>query len=157
ALYLKGGSVVGRGSVETEMMRYSQEALQQQADQSGRRRLSTSLVCEHLSVQPNPVRSGDPASFSVELSSTRATTLKELAILFYSSIGTRVAILDLRSTRLDYTFGPERALTLTGTIDAVNFIEGDYSVGMYVNCGDVIGDILDLSVLSVTRSASVTD
>jgi lipopolysaccharide transport system ATP-binding protein len=156
-LYFQGGQLVGSGEVERELARYTQDTALTSLDHGGRHQLSSWLVCESLDITPSPVRSGGAVRFSVTLSATRAATLKELAILFYSSIGTRVAILDLRSRQFPCAIQQERGIRLDASVRGLNFVEGEYAVGLYVNCGDTTGDFLDLYPLSVTKSERVPD
>jgi lipopolysaccharide transport system ATP-binding protein len=151
--YLEGGSLVGYGDVDLEIRRYCRNALNVSSQEKQRHhQLSNLITLESLSISPNPLNSGQPAQFSVELSATELVRLQELSILFYTTSATRVAIADLRSTRFDYLFGEHKRLSFIGMIKNLNLVEGDYSIGIYINCGDLRGDIYDLFPLSIISS-----
>jgi lipopolysaccharide transport system ATP-binding protein len=158
AMLLRAGNMVGLGPVAEQIEQYTRERLEgAQPDASRSRALSPSLTLEALSLSPSPVQSGGAVEFTLRLSSTEAARAVELAILLYSEWGARVAIVDLRSTRLDYRVAPGSPLRLTGRIRALPLVEGDYAVGLYINCGDVHGDVFDLTTLSVSRAAMEAD
>jgi hypothetical protein len=58
---------------------------------------------------------------------------------------------DLRSPNVDPTIQPGHDWRVTGTIRSLNLIEGNYSVGIYLRCGDCAGDYYDLAVFRVRR------
>jgi lipopolysaccharide transport system ATP-binding protein len=149
-VHLREGRLIGHGAADAEVARYVGEMLEERGSETaGRRILGPSLTCEWLACAPNPVRSGESARFSLELSAAQPTLLKELSLEFYSGLGTKVAKIDLRSRMLDYTFGGEERIRLEGRIARVNLVEGHYSIGLHINCGDVTGHFTDLSVLTV--------
>jgi ABC-type polysaccharide/polyol phosphate transport system ATPase subunit len=152
AIYLREGRLVGHGPADAVIARYASDTLHEQDHASGgRRALSAWLACESLGCTPNPVRSGERLRFFVELSATGPAVLKELSLEFYSGFGTKVANIDLRSHTLDYAFGGDRRIRLEGHIASLNLVEGNYSVGIYITCGDVTGHFADLSVVTVLQ------
>ena len=156
ALLLDAGQVAGIGAVGEQLARYTRSTstavstLRQTA-------LSPTLTLSALSFSPNPVRCGEPVSFKLTLSSTEATKATELAILLYSELGTRVAIVDLRSSKLDNRIGPDAPLVIEGRIHRLPLVEGNFAVGLYLACGDVRADFFDLTTLSVEREPTETD
>jgi hypothetical protein len=45
---------------------------------------------------------------------------------------------------------------LSGQIESVPFVEGDYQVGLFVNTGDFCGDIFGLANMTVAAQLSST-
>jgi hypothetical protein len=98
---------------------------------------------------PNPVASGETLKFSLALTATAPTQLAEVAILIYSSLVTRIAIIDLRTVSLPTRLDAGQTWTVEGSIASVHFVEGDYRFGIFVNSSDFVGDVTDLVELSV--------
>jgi lipopolysaccharide transport system ATP-binding protein len=152
AVYLNRGQVAGCGEASEQISRYTHAAFDNQPQRYGRpRRVSESLVIETIKFSPNPVHSGRPLEFSVVMLAGVPTELKDLCLLISSGLGNRVAIVDLRSANIDYSFGSDRRLKINGSIKRLNLVEGDYSIGVYINCSELNRDIYDLSTLSVLK------
>jgi lipopolysaccharide transport system ATP-binding protein len=153
ALLLETGSVRGVGDVNTQI-----EAYLQSSSRSARpfepRRLTPTLTLDLLSVTPDKIVSGTSSTFSLHFSSSEEAEVRELAILFFTSLGPRIAILDLRTTTLDYRIAPGKPLKLRGRIHALPLVEGDYLLGLYISCGDFIGNVYDLAGFSVTFAST---
>jgi lipopolysaccharide transport system ATP-binding protein len=151
ALLLDGGRTRGIGGVKDVI-----EAYLLSNSRSGRvceqRRLSPTLTLDLLSIESNAIVSGASLTYLLQLSSVEPVELAEIAILLYSGLGTRIAILDLRTTTRGYRFGPGQPLKLRGRIHSLPLVEGDYSLGLYVNCGDLQDDLYDLVSLTVTHA-----
>lgn len=158
AIYLRSGELVAKGEFYSQLMQYSRDVVDHRVTGlKSRRRLSDTVAVEAMDFGPNPICSGLGLDFSIEFSSTLPTNLKELCLLFYSGIGVRVAIVDLRSNRLDYAFGGDRPLTIKGGIRRLNLIEGDYSVGIYIHNEELKGDFYDLYPLCVLKTDRSSD
>jgi len=80
----------------------------------------------------------------------------EVAVLFYSSLETRVAVIDLRAANLPVRLDAGCEWTAHATIASLNFVEGDYRVGLFVNSSDFAGDVLDLADLTVHARGHAT-
>lgn len=116
--------------------------------------LGSNVVLRGIRVEPGIVTSGRPADFELELASREPTQVHELAILIYSELGTRVAVLDLRpAAGSGVTLSP-RGVLFKGRIEAVPFVEGEYRIGMFLATGDYHGNSLDLSTMAVVEEAS---
>jgi hypothetical protein len=113
------------------------------------KRLSDELELVKLGFSKNPIISGEGVSFHMVLRSSVPAKIKDVSILFHSSLGSRVAILDLRSSEIDNQLYPELDWTIDGHIAALDFVEGAYPIGLYVNCGNTRGDSLDLLQLDI--------
>lgn len=103
---------------------------------------------------PNPVVSGRPVEFVLELSANEAIRIDEVAVLIYTSLGRRLAILDLRGRDRTYRLSPKVTETISGTIQSLPFVEGEYHIGLYLNWGEVIADFQDLIDLEILSDVS---
>lgn len=153
AIVLRGGRVAGIGDVDEQIRLYMGElSRSRDAVQFEAKRVSPVLTVESLVFAPNPVENGKSVDFSLVLAASEPTRLTEIALLIYSTLGPRVAILDLRSASLDFRIHPDNVFRLRGKVAALPLVEGDYSVGLYLNGGGVRGNVYDLTHLSVFRT-----
>jgi lipopolysaccharide transport system ATP-binding protein len=150
ALLLDGGRTRGIGDVNSQIEAYL-TSTSHAARVCEQRRLSPTLTLDLLRIVPNTIVSGRSSTYLLHLSSTVPVELKEMAIGLYSGLGTLIAILDLRTTKLNYRFGPGQPLKLRGSIRSLPLVEGEYSIGLYLNCGDLHDLIYDLASITVTR------
>lgn len=158
ALLLHGGLLVGDGASGEIVDSYlSGEARAARAKTPKRRSLSSALSLESLMFEPNPVPAGSAASFSVEFSSSEPLKMTELAVLLYSDLGVRVAILDLRIAQASHRVSPAQNLRIQGSVVDLPLVEGDYAVGLFLSCGDLRGDFYDLTTLTVNRSGNESE
>ena len=156
-LHLKAGRVAGFGSCEEQLHAYLAEAKKPSAAASGAAvPLGKVLELRQLDFLPNPVASGGPARFTIEVGAKVDTQLTHLAVLFYSVYGTRVAILDLRQGA-PVPIKAGRSHRIVGEIKAVPFVEGDYRIGLYTGCAQEDGDTLDLAGLTVSSASKGGD
>jgi lipopolysaccharide transport system ATP-binding protein len=150
AVWLQQGSVAANGPVAQTIASYLASARGQTAaiaravpiDQHG-------LELSRLDLSPNPVESGAAVEFRLVLTARVATKVSELALLILSSLETRVAVLDLRPAGLPVTLRPGCDWTVSGRINSLPVVEGDYGLGLYVAAGDFIGNVTDLGQLRV--------
>jgi hypothetical protein len=112
-------------------------------------RIGHALEFRRFEVDPNPVKSGDGVGLSLEIHAYQAARVIELAVLVYSSLDARIAIIDFRSAGLPISLAREQALKITCRIKTLPLIEGEYRLGIYVATSDFIGDLLNLVELSV--------
>jgi lipopolysaccharide transport system ATP-binding protein len=151
-MFLQSGRVAGVGDPQSQIDAYLHNAAQSAiARRSGNRRVSRLLMLEAIEFTPFAIESGSKASFHLKVSSAESALVRGIAVLLFSDLGARVAILDLRTTGSNQVITPSLPLILTGEVESMPFVEGDYSVGLYLDCGDFCGDILDLTNISVTR------
>ncbi len=156
-LHLKGGRVVGMGDVAEQMHAYLAELKHNsQLDGSGpAARLGASLQLQQLTFTPNPIVSGEAMGFSITILPVCNTRLNDLHLLIYSAYGVRVSIVDLRNPTVEnYSLSAGKPFTLKGTIKELPFIEGDYKVGLFVECSEYHSDFFDLKVLTVSGRVS---
>ncbi len=149
-VYLQGGQVASIGDPETQI-----DAYLHTAHRSTHLHLQDAIpLCDTLHLRqldfsPNPVISGEPVEFEIGLTALKSTLLTEFKLLIYSASNTRVAIVDLRQNSGGHRLDADHPLRLTGTIHSLPFVEGDYSIGIYINSPDINRDFLDLTRLTV--------
>jgi lipopolysaccharide transport system ATP-binding protein len=150
AIWLRNGEIAGIGDAREQIAAYLHSA----ADQHGgrRRKLSRMLALESLAFTPGRIESGGAAEFSIVISSEQSAQMKELVVMIYTGLGARAAILDLRSATQDYSLEPGRPLRVQGRIRSLPLVEGEYSIGLFVNCADLREDIFDVGTLTVTHA-----
>lgn len=95
------------------------------------------------------IRSNADISFSISLFFEKDRPLiTEFCLQFYSLMGTRVAILDLRDYlgRLKWLEGE---IQLSGVLKRLNFVEGEYQIALHYAINHVRREIHDLVAISV--------
>ena len=154
AIWLDRGAVAFDGAVADSIGRYLDHGPATPGVAPGHAvRLGPALELQRFVFTPNPVMSGDAVRFTIELFAHDTARVGELAVLLLSAQETRVAIVDLRN-RLPVTLAPGQAFRITGTIDKLPLVEGDYRAGVYAVAGDFTGNLHDLTDLRVVARAS---
>jgi lipopolysaccharide transport system ATP-binding protein len=150
AIYLKGGRVKNAGDITPVV----QEYLSDTGASTGRKfskpvLLGESLVLENFEFSPNPVESGQSVRFSLVFRSSRSITFRGLVMLIDSAQSARVALVDLRSLEFPRTLSPGQPWRIDGSIRALPFVEGEYSVGLTVDAGDFFENVFELTGITV--------
>lgn len=149
AIWLDQGRVAAQGPTMEVVAHYLQGAHAVDRTLAQRVGIGNHLAVTAFELTPNPVTSGSPLGFNLTIESDAPVKLGEVAVLFYSSLETRVAVIDLRSAGLPMRLEPNQRWHTSGTISSVNLVEGDYRVGLFVNSSDFFGDVTDLVELVV--------
>jgi len=149
AIWLDGGQIAAAGDTAEVMTRYLHGAHRGARGQAATVRFGSGLELRNLTLTPSPVTSGDPCHFSLAIGASSPVKLGEAALLLYSALETRVAIIDLRAAGLPVRLGAGESWTIAGTISRLDLVEGDYRFGLFVNSSDYIGDLTDLVELTV--------
>ena len=149
-IYLKSGQLAGMGPVDAQIDRYLKDAQAGDgAEEKGPVKIGPQLVLNRFTFHPNPVASGQ-ATTHPGIGIHHEGSLNEMALLIYSSLGARIAVLDLRAHGIsNLSVNPSSPLVLRGTIHSVPLVEGDYQVGFYLNTDGVTDNFLDLACLQV--------
>jgi lipopolysaccharide transport system ATP-binding protein len=156
ALWLERGNVAASGATPAVINQYLQGATPVDSVSDRPRRLGRSIDVGLLTITPNPVESGASIDVAITLSAIEPVKIGEVAVLFYSALETRVAVIDLRAANLPARLDAGREWTARATIASLNFVEGDYRVGLFVNSSDFAGDVLDLAELTVLARGHAT-
>jgi lipopolysaccharide transport system ATP-binding protein len=156
---LSQGRVKGIGSVDEQVQAYLDDVKGGGLSQAGSNiRLGNSLSLRGLEFTPNPATSKDPLRFKLEIGAQEKTTLTDLHFLIYSAYGARVAIVDLRrKAGQPYALNAGESLRIEGLIDSLPLVEGDYRIGLFINCSEYHGDYLDLASLSLLNRVNPGD
>ena len=155
-IWLDRGQVAAEGATSTVIASYLQGARPVDDGSSRPRPIGQSLEARRVAITPNPVESGGAAELTVTLRATAPVKLGEVAVLFYSSLETRVAVIDLRSARLPARLDNDEEWTASVSIARLNLVEGDYRIGLFVNSSDFAGDEHDLAELIVRARGDAT-
>ena len=114
--------------------------------------LSENVFLEQMSFDTNDFYSGEDLHFSVKLRFTHLRpVVNDFCILIYSLKGTRVGIIDLRPHLHQMTVA-ENHLTLQGSLQNFNLVEGEYSLGLFCNINDERKEILDVNQIRIKPS-----
>lgn len=114
--------------------------------------LSENVFLEQMSFDTNDFYSGEDLHFSVKLRFTHLRpVVNDFCILIYSLKGTRVGIIDLRPHLHKMTV-TENRLTLQGSLQNFNLVEGEYSLGLFCNINDERKEILDVNQIRIKPS-----
>jgi lipopolysaccharide transport system ATP-binding protein len=156
-IYLKSGEIKSLGEVDENIRLYlSEYKYASDVDSPYPMKVSNSLKLLQFQVNPNPLKSCEPLEFLLEFSSEEKILIKELALLIYSVLGVRVAIIDLRDESLVYQVDDKNNLKIHGKIKELPLVEGGYTIGLYLVCDDFAGNILELVNLGVERKQETT-
>jgi lipopolysaccharide transport system ATP-binding protein len=153
ALHLDRGRLIGIGSPEGQIASYLDLKKERGLKADHQEVVLGSTIRIHsFEFSPNPVFSGQAVEFNIALSASKAVRLDEIAILVYSTFGRRVAILDLRRLNRVYRLGDLDVEEISGRIENLPLVQGEYEVGLYLNWGHKKGDFYDLLQLKVEGS-----
>jgi lipopolysaccharide transport system ATP-binding protein len=149
ALLLQAGRLIGTGSAAAQIRSYLDSTIRKGPLKTFPKCLSSEIQLLDLSFSRDVVRSGESLTVQIVLASSLPNNIKDCALLIYSESGVRVAILDFRSDAIDMAIRPNIPWIVRGTIKAVNIVEGNYSVGIHLRCGDCQRDHYEITSLHV--------
>ena len=150
AIRLSAGKIVGSGPTKEQVEFYLKAAktIGFTKGQAGLQ-LGPQSRLRSFEANPNPIVSSAPLQISMELESSRALRINELAVLIHDALGRRIAILDLRSAN-----GYHRTNGIEPTVFGVDvmslpLVEGDYYLSIFIDSDDVVSEFRDLVSLTV--------
>lgn len=106
---------------------------------------------------PNPVTSGQPLQFDLELSSTRAMRIDELSVILFDSLNRRIALIDLRRTGKPLKTDGQNNLKVHVDLPDLPIVEGEYRVTFWIKSDDVTRSEAELIHLNVVSAVSEGD
>jgi lipopolysaccharide transport system ATP-binding protein len=150
AINLHAGRLVGMGDVDSQIDLYI-KTISEKGNEGLKTavKLAAGLELRKLEFSPNPVESCQKIGYSVELCSSTQLTIESLVILIFSSMGGRIAILDLRKPGVTYRLDGTNPMTIHGKVGSFPLVEGDYSVGLFIGCSLVTANFLNLLNITV--------
>ncbi|HEY8225364.1 MAG TPA: ABC transporter ATP-binding protein [Pyrinomonadaceae bacterium] len=158
-IHLENGKIVGFGDTATQIAGYlGGRKFKSAVTVDDSLCLAQTLEIRRFEFAPNPVVSGQPVDFELELSATETIRLDEIAILVSSALGRRLAIIDLRRGDRTYRLNGNGVERISGRIKNLPLVEGDYQIGLYLNWGVKKGDfydLLELHVLNITTTEDI--
>jgi lipopolysaccharide transport system ATP-binding protein len=113
-------------------------------------KLADKVSLTDISFRPEEIISGTNLNFkiSIEYEQTAIPAIRDLCLLIYSLKGVRVAVADLREF-IKNLKKEENRLSLEGTIESINLVEGEYSVGLHYNINETRKDVYDINQIRV--------
>jgi homopolymeric O-antigen transport system ATP-binding protein len=160
AIRLSHGRVQGTGPVAAELQAYLAEA-RGTAGAGGLDRpipLTERLRLRRFGFVENPIPSGSPASFEVDLESATDTHIYELAVLIHDALNRRVGLIDFRRPEGPMQIRAGQTLKLTARLAALPLVEGDYQLGASIrseNEHPIKDDLARLDVTAAEHAAFV--
>jgi lipopolysaccharide transport system ATP-binding protein len=154
-IWLDRGSVAADGTAADGIRRYLASSASSAATSTGPLQIDPALDVLRFELSPNPVTSGGQVEFTIDLSARSATKVTDLALLIYSPLEVRVAILDLRPVGFPLALAAGERRTLRGWIKSLPLVEGEYRVGFGIKTTEFEGDKLDLCALTVAARPPV--
>ena len=149
AIWLDRGAVAADGVTADSIRRYLASSSDATGMGGGPIHLGAALDLVRFELSPNPVTSGMKVDFTLEFLAHEATRISDLALLIYSPIEVRLAILDLRPIGFPLSLAANERRTLRGWITSLPLVDGEYSVGIGIKTNQFAGDRLGLCALSV--------
>ena len=152
-VWLDRGSVAGDGVTADTIRSYLASSAAAATAAQGPVHLGPSLDLVRFELSPNPVTSGGRVEFTLEFLASAAIKVTDLALLIYSPLEVRLAILDLRSIGFPLSLALNERRTLRGWITSMPLVDGEYHVGCGIKTTDYDGDHLGLHALTVAARA----
>ena len=153
AIYLQHGAVKAQGRVEPVIGQYLAEMATADDHRSRGPVKLGSLKLLSFDFDPDPIESGRALQFRLVFRAEKPTQLTELSLLIDSTQGSRTALVDLRGLGLPIRLAGGDIWQVEGTIRAVPFVEGTYTVGLAVNTPEFWENVFNLAAFTVTAQA----
>jgi lipopolysaccharide transport system ATP-binding protein len=153
---LASGRVAGIGPAEEQVREYLAQTRSSGSDTQ--HPLSAGLTMTRFGFTPVPVASGSPTTFDIELHSTTATRIYELAVLVHDTLGRRVGIIDFRRPDGVYSVAPRAPLRLSARLTSLPLVEGEYRLGLSLRSNlehDILYDLVTVAVATKPDLATV--
>jgi len=153
-IVLSRGSVGYHGNVGGAVAMYHAEMIRP-AEVTFPRRLSTELSVTECEMSPQSFALGAPANLTLAVTSPTGVVIDHFSVLIYDAVGTRVSLVDLRSDNGPYVLNAGDTIRFNVRLDAIQLVEGTYSIGLFLRAGFTGGDFLSLNEFEITAPQSV--
>ena len=154
-IWLDGGGVAADGVTADTIRSYLASSGSAATAAHGPVRLGPTLDLVRFELSPNPVVSGGAVDFTIEFMARSAIKITDFALLIYSPLEVRVAIVDLRPIGFPLAFAANERRTLHGAITSLPLVDGEYDVGCGIRTSDFAGDRPGLHTLTVSARPPV--
>jgi lipopolysaccharide transport system ATP-binding protein len=115
--------------------------------------LAENIILKELNFEKDVIFSGDDLEFTIKIEFSEDDKIFDLSILIYNSKNIRVAIIDLRSF-FDCFKREHKTRIYNGVIQNINFIEGEYFIGLHYNINNSRDDIFNLTSFEIKSKVS---
>lgn len=153
-IYLKSGKMIASGNIHDLVSSYIKD--QHQTDNHRGPVSFGSILINPIKTTSSTIRSGEGLSLEVSWQALQNCSVIGGALLIYNEAGVRVGILDLRRKLSGKKMAEGALTTLYIQIDSLDLIEGEYSLGLYLNTTDRSGDVYDLASVVVEEQNNDT-
>lgn len=155
-IHLNKGALIGQGLASEQLANYMDSLRDiSQTVLSNALNLGEGIQLTKFELSPNPVESCQPLEFSIEIRSENFISIGALTILFFSTLGARLAVVDLRNSNGENSFvNAGETFKISGVIKSLPFVEGEYSVGIFFAGGGQMANHLNLLNLTVLPKAN---
>ncbi len=147
AVILKKGMLAEEGETQELISHYLNENKDFSFNQLS---LSDKVDLTECKFQPAEIISGDDINFKIclDLKVNESPAITDFCLLIYSAKGIRITIIDLRPFIKDFV-RQENKLILTGEVENMNLVEGEYSIGLFCVIDEVRKELLDINQIRV--------
>jgi len=153
AIWLDKGYVHSKGGVTEQIESYlNARSTNTKIVRNSTVQCGPDVELTRFELSPSTVATKSNIDFYLELMSSRAVNIRGLAILVYSTLGERIAILDLRSIKGGNALDGMHPLLIEGRINSLPLVEGVYHIGIYIEYDAFRGNLLELIDLTVTNN-----
>jgi lipopolysaccharide transport system ATP-binding protein len=156
AIYLEAGKLCKLGSTFDVIREYLQKASVRGQKSAGPVPLGPELELLEIGFRPAVFASGTDATARIRLRAMVDVLLDGLCVLIYSSMDTRVAVIDLRMETWPLQIGEGQELVAEADVENLNLVEAEYKLGLYVQSTNTLADFYDLGVFEVTPGVQRT-
>jgi lipopolysaccharide transport system ATP-binding protein len=155
SVHLAAGRVVGDGETTEIVEAYLRaHCIRTRSAPLQQRKLQEGLILERVCLSSLDVRSGDAIDIKIDFKAEAPGQLYECAVLFYSTKGLRIAVVDTRDSGLVPLRYEDGRFALIVQISTLPFVEGDFTIGLYIVSSEFSGNLLELADLAVVTPRS---
>ncbi|MEP7229594.1 MAG: ABC transporter ATP-binding protein [Ginsengibacter sp.] len=153
AVILKKGMLAEEGETQELISHYLNENKNFSFNQLS---LSDKVDLTECKFQPAEIISGDDINFKIclDLKACESPAITDFCLLIYSAKGIRITIIDLRPFIKDFV-REENKLILTGEVENMNLVEGEYSIGLFCVIDEVRKELLDINQIRVKQALNM--